>query len=438
MLLNNCRQSNIAYVTYNELLWHPLLKRQAIELLYAIKARFVSSFYIISFIPLVYYIRFRLNISEIKRELKSKEIHPIVIPSFAPFPFPYLLPIYKKGQGWKIILKVSMISTPFVILNTLPVLVAVYIFFRVRIFHFRSYPATLSAPVCKLFLPNFRFVFDPRSDFPEENITAGNWRSKSLSFAFWKMAERIIIKRADSIICISDSQIMNYKKSIDSKKYVLIPNNVDTDRFSTGYVGFRQKYREKTGIDNKLVFCYSGTITFNSWHNPDIYAKAIKSFRVLKKPHLFLFLISQYSNATLSKAFAESGVRENEYIICNPKYDEVPMYLAIADYGIMFLEKKKVSLGTKLVEYLATGLPVIVNSNVGGAISMLEKNQMGLVIDIGLGDMDRRIDTDKILMLDNIYFSHGKIRDFCYLYFSNDTISNKYIEIYLNLMRCSF
>jgi glycosyltransferase involved in cell wall biosynthesis len=40
-------------------------------------------------------------------------------------------------------------------------------------------------------------------------------------------------------------------------------------------------------------------------------------------------------------------------------------------------------LGVKVVEYLSCGLPVIVNSNVGGAAHVISVHDVGAVVDLG-------------------------------------------------------
>lgn len=117
-------------------------------------------------------------------------------------------------------------------------------------------------------------------------------------------------------------------------------------------------------MDDKIIFCYLGTLGAGTWHDPQLYAQLMLRFRTIANKHLFLFLIPQGSQPYTQKLFRESGIKESEFLLLSPTYDEVPKLLSAADYGLLYLGKEKIALGTKVVEYNAVGLPVLVNSNV--------------------------------------------------------------------------
>ena len=62
------------------------------------------------------------------------------------------------------------------------------------------------------------------------------------------------------------------------------------------------------------------------------------------------------------------GVLDEQVEITRCPHDEVPVYLSAADIGISFIRpapSKVASSPTKIAEYLACGLPVVINGGVG-------------------------------------------------------------------------
>ena len=432
MITNNIATSSTkaAYLTFNEELWDPLLQRQVIEPISDLRSRIsVDKFYLIAFIPWHDCLRKSQQIADIKTRLTRSNIIPLILPSFAPFPLPYFLPVYEKGR-WRRMYKMSAITIPFVLLHTLPLLLIMHLLVNVNVFHCRSYPVSVAALICKIAFRDFRFIFDPRSDYPEENVMTGNWKSESTTFKVWKWLEKNFVRYADNVVCIAETYRTHFSKATGEANYVIIPNNVDITRFATKNDTFRNKFRRDNSLDNKLVFCYLGTMSLGSYHNPVIYVKTIKAFRILEQPHIFLFLIPDQSVEVLVEAMNAGGVVNEEYLIHNPLYDEVPSYLSIADYGILFFDHKTIRLGTKVVEYTAAGLPVLINSNVEGALSVVEKDEIGCLINIGAGDADREVSVDKIKLLGNKTYSKSSIQKYSELNYSNATVVNEYRKVY--------
>jgi glycosyltransferase involved in cell wall biosynthesis len=419
-----------AYLTYNEELWDPLLQRQVIEPISDLRSRItVDKFYLIAFIPWHDCLRKCQQIADIKTRLTRSNIIPVILPSFAPFPLPYFLPVYDKGR-WQRVYKMSAIAIPFVLLHTLPLLLIMHLLFNVKVFHCRSYPASVAALICKIVFRDFRFIFDPRSDYPEENVMSGNWKLESTTFKVWKWLEKKFVKYADNVVCIAETYRTHFSKANGEANYVIIPNNVDVTRFAVKNDTFRNKFRRDNGLGKKLVFCYLGTMSLESYHNPAIYVKTIKAFRILEQPHIFLFLIPDQSVEVLIEAMKTGGIANEEYLIHNPMYDEVPSYLSIADYGILFFGRKTIRLGTKVVEYTAAGLPVLVNSNVEGALSVVVNDEIGCIIDIGAGDADREVSADKIKLLGNKTYCKASIQKYSELNYSNGMVVNEYRKVY--------
>lgn len=394
--------------------------------------------YFIVFIPIYRYFIRRKDYEVIKTTLTDNNINVFKIPSFSPFPFPQFLLKRIKDVGIRPNITPHWYSLPFIVLNTFPIYLFFYLFRGIRIFHCRSYASSLAALMAKFILPGFKFIFDPRSDFPEENVTSKNWRKTSLDFRVWKFLERAFLKQADAVICISETYVVHFKKSCVAIKQQVIPNNVDDSKFSFD-PDFRRKFRFEQGFGDGIVFCYLGSMSLEGWHRPEIYARAIQEFRKIKRKHKFLFLVPDTVGTLLTKHLALSGISEEEYVVYHPKFEDIPKFLSAGDYGIFFLDKQKISLGTKIAEYTTVGLPIIINSNVLGGVSLLGEADCGLIVNIGLGDRDQGstiIDAAEQIVRDE--FSRCAIRRFAASRFSNRVVSSCYLKVYEDLAsRCT-
>lgn len=415
---------NIGYLVWIEQLDSPIIRGQVLEILENISLNLrpsdtlvLISFQLFFFRPYSQILSRLQNFSNFKKKLRKRNIQLITIPTIGP---PRTLPTKFFNAKWYLL--------PLLLLQTFPILLFISILKKINILHCRSYPITLSAILVKKIL-KIKIVFDPRSDFPEENVTAGRWTENSLSFKIWKYLEQRYLEESDVTVAISESYINHFSEITPQATFSIIPNNVNIERFKPDE-HFRVLFRSKRCIEkDKLIFCYCGSLGNSSWHNPDIYAKYIIKFRSLRISHAFMFITPAIN--LLKQRFALLGVSPKEYFYINSNFSDVPKYLSSADLGILFLNNFKIAMAVKTPEYLATGLPIITNSNVAGAKEVVEKHDVGLVFDLNhniesLTDFLSRFSRNKE---DMIRHSRRIARAF----FSSDLVGKKYYELYRTL-----
>lgn len=417
---------NIAYLIWIEQLESPIIKGQVIDILKKISMRLKVSekLYLISFQLLFFrpytQVHSRLKgFDNLKKKLRERNISLITIPVLG---IPRTLPRKLFNTKWHVL--------PLVFLQTFPILFFLSIIKNLKIFHCRSYPITLSAILVKKFR-KIKVIFDPRSDFPEENITSGQWTNNSLSYKMWKYIEKKYLKESDATVAIVNTYKDHFSTIFSKSKLVMIPNNVDVEKFKRNEE-FRQCFREQNNIEkNKLVFCYCGSLGNKSWHKFETYANYIIKFRELNELHCFLFITSDING--LKRSFDRFSINQEEYFAINSSFSEVPKYLSVADVGIVFLDNFKIAMAIKTIEYLSIGLPIITNSNVGGAKEVVEQNGVGLTFDLDsdIGLLDDFIHT--FLNKRDIFIS--QCRDVACRTFSNAVVSNHYFELYRKLQK---
>lgn len=401
---------SISYLIWAESLNSPIIQGQVIAILKRISCDLSdSSIYLIAF-KAIYPFRIK-NPTGLKKELKEAGVYLITIPVVF--------------SEWWFFAKWYQI--PLIFVQAFPAILLLSLIKNIRLFHCRSYPITLPAIMVKK-LRNIKVIFDPRSDFPEENVTAGRWKINSLSFRIWKVLEKIYLRNSDRTVAIANTYVAHYKKIYGAASFSVIPNNVDTEKFKRDEE-FRQHFRFENNIKpEEILFCYCGSLG-SHWHDPEIYARYIIKFRELKISHRFLFITPNL--APLKLSFARNNINPEEYIAVSSKFEDVPKYLSAADIGIVLMDKPKIAMAIKTAEYLAMELPIITNSNLAGAKEIIEGNGVGMLHDISsdLREMQRFIEK----FIENRKEFSNRCRRLAEEVFSNKAVAKRYVEIYQEL-----
>ena len=270
---------------------------------------------------------------------------------------------------------------PWLILFTLPpVLIAAWKR-RADVVHCRSYPASLIGMLVKM-LTGKRFIFDMRGVYPEEGeFLFANWHKNSLNFKTWKLIEKRILISADQIVVVSDffkqHLLSEYPEHVDAinKKITTIVCGVSPESIVKGEL-------QQKSLHDPVRVVYSGTL--DGWTTPELLAKTYR--QILKYNTQYTFLLNIYTTSNqelIHKALLEEGIDSSKYFIQRLKSDEVAEKLRENDIGILVREKSivnEVSFPVKLGEYLAAGLPVVINSALVGAGEFVQQHGVGITL----------------------------------------------------------
>jgi glycosyltransferase involved in cell wall biosynthesis len=401
---------NIAYVIWIEHLNAPIIQGQVIEVLRKIsKTTTKDKLYFFAFQSIYFILLHYQELRKMSKELRDDNIDLIIVPTIT-------LPLF--FATWHVI--------PLIFLQSFPTLLVLTHIKKIDILHCRSYPIMLAAIMVKKVKKKLKIIFDPRSPFPEENITANRWTERSFTYKLWKKLEKLYLNESDITIAITNTYIEHFAKISPSSRFVVIPNNVDTTKFIPNKE-FREYLRSKIGIsDDEIIFAYSGSLG-NQWNNPKVYAKFVIKLRKINIKHRFLFITQQISE--LKRVFDRHGIGPNEYFTISADREDVPKYLSIADFGLNLMGKEDIRMSIKTVEYLAMGLPIIINSNVLGAKEIIKQREVGLILkdskDINLEEM-------KIFMKKRDELAL-RCRNFACEKFSTVEIAKQYADIYKEL-----
>ncbi len=257
---------------------------------------------------------------------------------------------------------------------------------RPDVIHCRSYPATLLAVLAKLVFKDVKIVFDPRGFWPEEGVVTGQWKAQSLTFRFWKRVEKFLLRRSDKVIALSASFADRITGMVKTADCQVIYASAEVGRFAQARE-LRDSRRKELRFEGRDVLVYCGSLP--SWHDPQLIAEI---FKVAGQSlhNLRLLVLTGYDRNKLETIFSAAGLRNEDFRIVAAHASDVSSYLAAADYGLVPLREitqhamavvADTMIGTKVAEYLAAGLPLIVNQQVGGLKSLMERYRIGIFFD---------------------------------------------------------
>ncbi len=426
---------NAAYLIFGEHLRSNIVRRQVIDVVVALRQKVrVRKFFLIVFLPWHMYFRSRKSITDEILYLRQNEIICHVIPT------PISFPLFSfKEKRWKIVSNYhTFLYVPLLLLFTLPVALFYLLFLNVQLFHCRSYPVSLSILIIKRLFPEIAFIFDPRSDYPEECALREKWSANNINFIIWKYLEKKICTTADTIIVIGVPFDKYFKNIYGEMQTVNIYNNVNTQEFAMD-VTHRKQIRTALQADNKVIFCYAGSMYNNYWNDPELYAKFISKFiSYIDIQPLFMFLVPLYCRKTLVEALHKYRIDLSLCHIESPDYSDVPKYLSVCDIALYFLPYCSPRVGIKFVEYCSMGIPTVVNMNVAGASELVTSHKLGVSLNNKLFDRLAQVSEQDIYLLMKLINekeSYGRrCRDFAIHECDTNAVADSYASVYNKLM----
>ena len=217
--------------------------------------------------------------------------------------------------------------------------------------------------------------------FPEENIFSGNWSKDDSIYYKWKEIERYTIEKSSYSVVVSKPMIRLTGKDYDSDKVKYIPIGFDSEKFVAN-TSSRDRIRADLEVQDKKVIVYSGSLQLNFWNDLGIYSEFFNKINLIMDNVHFLILTNSDHDQIID-FFDDKGIVNYSILSIDPT--DIALYLSAADAGIQVMyemEDSETRFGVKVVEYWASGLPVITNRNVGGLCSLIKDDQyLGLIVD---------------------------------------------------------
>lgn len=300
--------------------------------------------------------KFKKDFSDINCKIK---IRPILF-----------LPIRRKLFYWVNIILMFLSSLPFVIVQSIEDSIK-----REEIFyHLRSYFAAFL--YTNYYKGNGKLIFDPRSDFISENINIGTFGMNSRAYRFWIRQEKNSLMRCNTSLFISNSMknTLTERHGFDSNQnnFQVFYNTIDFSNFDDALTAVRE--------EKEINFLYTGSL--GHWNNISRYLDFFKGIKTAIPDAKLTILTSSNEQQYLKQInnIKYKSILPDITIHRNVAYHNLQEYYKKCHIGLQLLEFEDSRIGVKFVEYIASGLIPLVNTNVKGAIEFCN-DELGLIID---------------------------------------------------------
>jgi glycosyltransferase involved in cell wall biosynthesis len=282
----------------------------------------------------------------------------------------------------------SVISTAYDVLVG-----AIYAFrhvtrFGTDILHARAHVPAAMALLAKTFIRNksVKVLFDIRGFLPEEYTDAGVWRENGLIYRAVKCVESWLMDNVDGFVVLTErARAILFGETNDplrdgrGRPVAVIPCCVDGTRFTVPSESERNEIRDRIGAHGRTVIAYIGS---GGWY----LTKETEDFYRIAKSQMdksFALVLTQGPKEKIVEMLARAGFSEKDRFVSSVTPTELPSYLWAADFAVSFIKpcySRQASSPTKNAEYLASGLPVVVNDGIGDTSHHLTVDRVGVVL----------------------------------------------------------
>ena len=189
---------------------------------------------------------------------------------------------------------------------------------------------------------NLPFVYEMRGMWEESAVASGRWRAGGLAYSRFRRMETKLLKKADSIICISETLRKEaILRGVNPSNIVLVPNAVN----STLEKNESELYREmKEKLSGRLVIGYIGSL--RKLEGVDLTAGAVSLLKS-KGVETNLFVLSSESGQEDLRSYCmELGISDSSFIVGPVPHNQVAPFYDLIDVFVVSRPDLRV---TKLV-----------------------------------------------------------------------------------------
>lgn len=253
---------------------------------------------------------------------------------------------------------------------------------KIEMVHARSHiPGTIALALKKRF--GTKMIFDLRGLMAEEYVDAEHWRKDSLPYRITKSTERQILGATDAIVTLTEKiwPVIREWEGLRGRTppHEVIPCCVDLDRFRFSEQE-RARRRQELGLADQFTIVYSGSL--DGWYLTEKMADFFASFAE-RDERAHLLWLTTGSHERVKELMQARSVSVDQFSVLAVAAADVPSYLAAADAGLAFIKRcvsKLASSPTKNGEYLACGLPLILNTGIGDSDALVDQWRAGVLI----------------------------------------------------------
>jgi glycosyltransferase involved in cell wall biosynthesis len=209
------------------------------------------------------------------------------------------------------------------------------------------------------------WVFDVRGLLAQEYVDAGRWPPGGVLDRLTRAVETTLLRRAHGLVFLTHrvvGRLRDEGRLPMGRPVAVISCAVDLERFAPSAEA-RVRVRRDLGLGDEPLMVYAGSL--GSWYLHSAMLDFLEVARTVLPGLRFLVLTPQ---PCILQGDVERRALDRQVIVRSVSPSLVPDHLGASDFGISFISpspSKIASSPTKLAEYLACGLPVVVNEGVG-------------------------------------------------------------------------
>jgi len=254
--------------------------------------------------------------------------------------------------------------------------------------HCRSYIAAQAG----LLLKNkfgVKLVFDMRGFWIDERIENGQWDKNNFIFRLlikrYREIEKALLKNADSIITLTKKAKEHLIKAsgVSDNKITIIPCCVDMVLFSRENIDKSKVAQIKQQLcisDEDYLVVYSGSLGgLYLIEETMLFFKRIKQYNQNSR----LLVLSKITPGQLKPYLDKNNINEKDVLLRWSSRIDMPCYLALSKIALCFIRpsfSKIASCPTKLPEYLAMGIPTVINAGIGDDDEIIRNAACGVIL----------------------------------------------------------
>lgn len=254
---------------------------------------------------------------------------------------------------------------------------------KIELVHARSHiPATIGLALKRHF--GIKLIFDVRGLMADEYVDAAHWRKGSVPYRLTKSMERRALAASEGVVTLTQT-IWPMMKNWEGLRgrvdivHEVVPCCADLDLFE-----FRESdralRRSELGLKDSFVLVYSGSI--DGWYltekMADFFATVLR-----QRADAHVLWLSPGKHERIRSLMQKREVAGSRYTVLSAAPRDVPSYLSASDAGVAFIKpcfSKLASSPTKYAEYLACGLPLVINAGIGDSDSLVLEERAGFLV----------------------------------------------------------
>lgn len=253
---------------------------------------------------------------------------------------------------------------------------------RIELVHARSHiPATIGLALKRRC--GVKMIFDVRGLLADEYVDANHWQLGSVAYKITKAMERRALAGADGVVTLTEKiwPLLQSWPGLSGRDvtHTVVPCCTSLDLFKFNQES-RTRLRSQLGISEKFTFVYSGSI--DGWYLTKEMAEFFAFVRSKRSDAHFLWL-TPARHERIRELMQSMDIPDEHFTIQAATVAQVPDYLSASDVGIAFIKpcfSKLASSPTKYAEYLACGLPLVINAGIGDSDLLVQQHGAGALL----------------------------------------------------------